>query len=227
MPTPLKDPYPFLPAAQGSRGEEGAGCSQECMLPAVGTSTHRRSSRCSTNPPGGRRAGSGPGGSWGPPLPHTGLGHTLGKRQNLGAAWPHRGPRSGSALISSQNPDPRPQSCLRCRAAPSPRWSAPHSPCPGPLTTAVAGAAGVLLEVGEESVAWAAGRGETLAHSLVTHWPRSHKACHLEAGTSPSSQHCPFPGHLVLIMASSPHVLGRASEGHTEDPGLGQKGSKS
>lgn len=37
------------------------------------------------NPPGGRRSGSGPGGSWGPPLPHTGLGHTLGKRQDLSA----------------------------------------------------------------------------------------------------------------------------------------------
>lgn len=35
--------------------------------------------------------------------------------------------------------------------------------------TAVAGAAGVLLEVGEEAVAWVAGRGEALTQGLVTH----------------------------------------------------------
>lgn len=73
----------------------------------------------------------------------------------------HTGP---PALISSQNPIPKavlaPLSQLQAPA--SPRWSVSHSPSPRPLTTAVAGAAGFLLEVGDESVAWAAGGGKAL-----------------------------------------------------------------
>lgn len=38
-----------------------------------------------------------------------------------------------------------------------------------PLTAAVAGTAGILLEVGDEAVAWAAGGSEALAQGLVTH----------------------------------------------------------
>lgn len=84
----------------------------------------------------------------------------------LGAdpAWPHWVTRPDSALISSQNPIPKavlaplPQG----QAPTSPRWSASHSPSPQPLTTAVAGAAGFLLEVGDESVAWLAGGGKAL-----------------------------------------------------------------
>lgn len=80
----------------------------------------------------------------------------------------------------------------------------------GPLTTAVAGAAGVLLEVGEESMAWAAGGGEALTQSLVTHWPRGHKDCHLEAGTPSASSNAQpldtWPP--VLPLASRTHVLG-------------------
>lgn len=57
---------------------------QACMLTLDGMSTHHRSRRCSTSPPGGPQSGSGPGGSWGLARPHTGLGHTLGKRQKLG-----------------------------------------------------------------------------------------------------------------------------------------------
>lgn len=40
--------------------------------------------------------------------------------------------------------------------------------------------------MGEESVAWAAGRGEALTQSLVTHWARGHKACHLKARNTPT-----------------------------------------
>lgn len=38
-----------------------------------------------------------------------------------------------------------------------------------PLTAAVAGTAGILLEVGDESVAWAASGSKALAQGLVTH----------------------------------------------------------
>lgn len=77
--------------------------------------------------------------------------------------------------------------------------------------------------MGEESVAWAAGRGEALAQGLVTHWPGGHGDCHLEAGPPPGLQHHPAPRQLVLISPSSPQgpmFLEGASEGHTEGPGL-------
>lgn len=175
-----------LPSKAGVR--KGTAAVQVCMQTSEGMSTHRRSRRCSTNPPGGRRSGSGPGGSWGPPLPHTGLGHTLGKRQDLSAGSRPCLDRNTAelccplyqaplCLCPHLQPEPSPQSCP-CSPTPgaglpdSPMLSVCPSPCPGPLTTAVAGAAGVLLKVGEESVAWAAGRGEALAQSLVTHWSR-------------------------------------------------------
>lgn len=81
--------------------------------------------------------------------------------------------------------------------------------------------------MGEEPVAWAAGGGEALTQSLVTHWPGGHRTCHLEAGTPPSLQHCPAPGHLVPVTPPGPTFLEGASRGHTEGPGLGQKSKKS
>lgn len=54
------------------------------LLLLEGTSTYHRSRRCNTSPPGGPRSGSGPGGSWGPALPHTGRGHTLGETEFRG-----------------------------------------------------------------------------------------------------------------------------------------------
>lgn len=39
--------------------------------------------------------------------------------------------------------------------------------------------------MGDESVARAAGGGEALTQSVVTHWGRGIKACHLEAGVHP------------------------------------------
>ena len=80
--------------------------------------------------------------------------------------------------------------------------------------------------MGEESVAWVAGRGEALAQGLVTHWPGGHGACHLEAGTPPSLRHCPAPRQLVPISPSSPPrpmFLEGASEGHIEGPGLDRR----
>lgn len=160
-----------LPPSPSQKQRGGRGC-------WLRASTHRRSRRCSTSPPGGLQSGSGPGGNWGPALPHTDRGHTLEKGPNAGsentACWLH------PALLwlcpgSSQDPVPR--------AVPLSLWAFPT--LPAPLTAAVTGAAGVLLEVGEESVAWAAGRSEALTQSLVTHWPGGHRTCHLEAGTSP------------------------------------------
>lgn len=95
------------------------------------------------------------------------------------------------------------QPCLiatSLQSHPQQPWALPALPMP--LTAAVAGAAGVLLEVCEQSVAWAAGRGEALTQSLVTHWPKGHKACHLEAGTS----HCslPLPRPWMTILAPVP-----------------------
>lgn len=177
-PVPLETPTLSSQPPKARARKEMAGI-QPCTPTSDGASPHRRSRRYSTNPPGGPRSGSGPGGSWGPALPHTCLGHTLEKRQSLSA-----GGRPCLAM-----PGPPLWLCPSPQGSPTPAF-----PALGPLTTAVAGAARVLLEVGEESVAWAAGRGEALTQSLVTHWPRGHRACHLEAGTPlPHLQYCPAP----------------------------------
>lgn len=133
--------------------------------------THRRSRRCSRSPPGGQRSGSGPVGSWGQALPHRDLGHTLGKRPDLGAG-------RGTCLAT-------PEPLLPELSSPHCPQSIPHLPRPRPLTTAVAGAAGVLLEVGEEAVAWVAGRGEALTQGLVTHWPRGPQGLSPQGRMSP------------------------------------------
>lgn len=141
---------------------------------------------------------------------HRSGSHSGGNRiSGLGAdsAWPCLGPHPRPAFISSQNPV-----IPRASHAPHP-WVTgtppPHpQPHPGPLTTAVAGAARVLLEVGEEPVAGAAGGGEALTQTLVTHCPEGHRACHLEAGTPPSLQHCPAPGHLAPSTSLRTHVPG-------------------
>lgn len=140
----------------------------------------------------------------------------------LGAdpAWSHQVPL---CLCPHLQPEPSPQSCPCSPTAgaglpASPEWSASPSPCPGPLTAAVAGAAGVLLKVGEESVAWAAGRGEAFAQSLVTHWPQGPQ------GLSPGGQNNSPPTasstaqpldawSLLWPPAARAHVPGRSLRG--------------
>lgn len=121
----------------------------------------------------------------------------------LGAdpAWSHQVPL---CLCPHLQPEPSPQSCPCSPTAglglpASHEWSASPSPCPGPLTAAVAGAAGVLLKVGEESVAWAAGRGEAFAQSLVTHWPQGPQ------GLSPGGQNNPPPPALPSPWMPGPY----------------------
>lgn len=113
-----------LPSKAGVR--KGTAAVQVCMQTSEGMSTHRRSRRCSTNPPGGRRSGSGPGGSWGPPLPHTGLGHTLGKRQDLSAGSRPCLVTPGPALSLPSSPA-RTQS-PELSLLPDPRCRAPYLP---------------------------------------------------------------------------------------------------
>lgn len=71
---------------------------------------------------------------------------------NAGPAWP--------CLVSSLSLSNFIQdSEHRCQSASQARPPPPSQP----LTAAVAGTAGILLEVGDESVAWAAGGSEALA----------------------------------------------------------------
>lgn len=119
---------------------------------------------------------------------HRSGSHSGGNRiSGLGAdpAWPCLGHHPSPAFISSQNP-------VIPRASHAPRpWvvgvPAPPQPHPGPLTTAVAGAAGVLLEVGEEPVAGAAGGGEALTQGLVTHCPGAAGPVTWRPGLPPAS----------------------------------------
>lgn len=53
--------------------------------------------------------------------------------------------------------------------------------------------------MGEESVAWAAGRGEAFAQSLVTHWPQGPQ------GLSPGGQNNPLPPALPSPWMSGPY----------------------
>lgn len=148
------------------------------LLPSEGTFTHHRGRSVQHESP--RRPAIrifGPGGSWGPALPRTGPGHILGEQNfrigsRLCVAMP--GPPPRPAFISSQNPV-----IPRASHAPHPLGTGappPHpQPHPGPLTTAVAGAARVLLEVGEEPVAGLqVGRGPHTDSGYTL--PRGHRA---------------------------------------------------
>lgn len=53
--------------------------------------------------------------------------------------------------------------------------------------------------MGEESVAWAAGRGEAFAQSLVTHWPQGPQ------GLSPGGQNNPPPPALPSPWMPGPY----------------------
>lgn len=169
-PPSYEQPWACLPAAQGSKCEVSQ-LSCRCSR----ASTYHRSKRCSRSPPGGRQSGSGPRGSWGPASPHTDLGRIL-QKVNL-RYWGQIPPGHewASSLASCAALPARTQSSF------PPPGAMSHSTTPGSLTTAVAGTAGILLEVGEESVARAAGGCQALTQSLVTHWTGCHKACYLEA----------------------------------------------
>lgn len=72
--------------------------------------------------------------------------------------------------------------------------------------------------------------GARPSHRVWLHTgPRGHKACHLEARTTPRLQHCPAPGCLVPIMAPSCQgpCSWKESQRVAEGPGLGRKSSKS
>lgn len=77
------------------------------------------------NPPGGLPSGSGPGGSWGPALPHTGLGHTLGEKTELRAG--SRRCLATPWLCPNLQPQPGPQSSPNPVAG----LPSPCSPCLG------------------------------------------------------------------------------------------------
>lgn len=85
--------------------------------------------------------------------------------------------------------------------------------------------------MGDESVAWAAGGGEALTQSLVTHWRGGGGA----RGLSPGGQAAPTLQHYSALDTWSHYTsqppgvmfLEGASEGHPEGPGLGHKNSQS